>query len=527
MMCTAHARIGALCMALLTFSVFIPAAAAISVVVDSVVGIDDLSCSTTNPCKTIAFASKQRGASVLLLRGVFNESTVYVTSVAYINISGSATGSAALFDCSARAGPAFSIANSTIAISAMTFINCRNRGSRGGAVSATNSSVSLWNCTFANNSAVSGGALSLDLGALVVGACSFVGNAAGCPFFPNVNSTCFAWGGAIAAFETASVDISRSTFVSNSVDFSMLNSTTQLASAVGGGGCISVLFKFNVISTNLNFSGNSFLSCTATGFGNNSGFANSAQQSTFYGVQLVNSFGGAVSVYLGVAAVTILDARNVVINFANNTCKSCNVSLNSGLGGNGYGGCVSLYIGSQSLDALGLAPIATGPLLVTNFQGSIVGNSFANSYAGNAGQSTSGDGSSSGSNVFGGSIAIVIGHYLYSGGTLTGRNAVTGDVRFLNSSIMVNSNTFNGSIAASATYGTGPAGNSYGVNAYGGALSINIGCYSYSYYISQILGSIIVSSANFDISNNVMTGCIVNSSTGKSYPKLQTPNSKP
>ena len=330
---TAHARIVAVCFALFTLSFPILAAAAVSVVVDPLYGIDNLACNITNPCKTIAFASQQRGASVLLLRGVFNETTVYLSSAAFLNISGSAAASAALFDCSSRAGPAFSITNSTIAISSVTFINCRNQGVRGGAVNATNSSISLWNCTFANNSAVSGGALSLNLGTLAIRACSFVGNSAGCPFFPNVNSTCSSWGGAIAAFETAHVDVSKSSFVSNSVDMSMLNSTSERAIAVGGGGCISVLFQNNVTSTNLNFSGNSFLSCTTSAFGNNSGFSTVTQQFTFYGVQLVNSFGGAVSLYFGLAAVTILDARNVVFSFANNTCNFCNVSLNSGIGG--------------------------------------------------------------------------------------------------------------------------------------------------------------------------------------------------
>jgi hypothetical protein len=182
--------------------------------------------------------------------------------------------------------------------------------------------------------------------------------------------------------------------------------------------------------------------------------------------------------------------------------------------GNAYGGCFSVYIGSQFIDPSGLVPLTSGPLLVSNFQGSIVGNSFLHSYAGNAGQSTSGYDATSGSNVYGGAIAIVVGHYMYSGGTLTGLNTVQGDLMLLNYSITVNSNTFNGSIASSATYGIGPAGNSYGVNSYGGAVSVFVGCYSYSYYFSRIDGSIMVSSSNFDIRNNAITGSNASSSTG-------------
>jgi hypothetical protein len=255
----------------------IPAASAATVVlVDPMNGSDSLACGLAPPCKSISFALAAwnvSGLRVNLTAGIFNESTVNISSFDSLHISG--VPAATFFDCSTRipaSGAAFDVWNSTIAISGITFQNCLNPSSDGGAVSARSSSVHVSKSVFINCSAASGGALSLTGSAralfLRVENSSFSGNSAtgglgSCP--RDILQPCSTWGGAIAAFEIFDVSISGCTMRANSVRAVVpLASSQQTASgnALAGGGCVSVLFFGNSSGSSVRFVGNTFEHCS-------------------------------------------------------------------------------------------------------------------------------------------------------------------------------------------------------------------------------------------------------------------------
>jgi hypothetical protein len=239
-------------------------------------GIDPLGCGLAVACKTISFAVLQNNmsaSSVALTAGHFVESTVNISSFVSLAISG--VPSATFFDCSRRVpatGAAFEIVNSTVAISGITFVNCTNADSDGGAVSARGSSVTVSQCSFINCSAASGGAISVaGHGSAVflnVQDSSFFGNSAhgglsGCPSASS--EPCSTWGGAIAAFEVFDVSVSGCTMLANNARASVPPASLQLnasRNAVAGGGCVSVLFYGNASGSSVRFIGNKFEQCT-------------------------------------------------------------------------------------------------------------------------------------------------------------------------------------------------------------------------------------------------------------------------
>ena len=182
------------------------AAADIAVSVDPVTGQNVPNCGQTPPCKTIEYAvHTRRATSVLLSEGIFNEISIYVDSIAPLfSVSGSRNNT--IFDCGRR-GPAFIIANTSVAITGVTFQNCVNfnASSTGGAISAhSNSVVAVTNCAFYNNTAQTGGAIGAISSALTVTSSLFENNTATCP---DASAACSAWGGAIGAVEAQSVTI--------------------------------------------------------------------------------------------------------------------------------------------------------------------------------------------------------------------------------------------------------------------------------------------------------------------------------
>ena len=132
-----------------------------SAIVNPRSGTDSSSCGqAASPCKTIAFAVQNIGASsVSLGPGVFIESTVNINNIASLVISG--VSSATFFNCSGRLDntrAAFLIVNSSVTITGISFENCFNPNSNGGAVSAFDSNVMVSRCSFKSCSAASGGA---------------------------------------------------------------------------------------------------------------------------------------------------------------------------------------------------------------------------------------------------------------------------------------------------------------------------------------------------------------------------------
>jgi len=247
-----------------------------SVTVNPVSGIDSPSCNVAPPCKTITYAVQNFGASfVSLSAGAFNESTVNISNITSLVISG--IPSATIFDCSLRLasmGAAFMIVNSTVTIKGVIFKSCSNPSSNGGAVSASGSSIAVSQCSFIDCSAASGGAMSVtgfsDNLFLDVQNSNFTRNSAngglsGCP--ADATQPCSTWGGAIAAFEMLNVTISGCTMIENSAQASVPMTSGQFRAsqnAVVGGGCVSVLFSGNSSGSSVNISGSIFLQCTVT-----------------------------------------------------------------------------------------------------------------------------------------------------------------------------------------------------------------------------------------------------------------------
>jgi hypothetical protein len=237
---------------------------------------DDSRCKTTLICQSIAYAVHHIGASrVNLSAGVFNESTVSVSNVASLVISG--VPYVTVFDCSRRLGQtngsAFRIKNSTVTFSGLTFQHCSNADGNGGAVSAVDSSVTVSRCSFSNCSAANGGAISVTgtVSGLFFSALnsnfsrnSAIGGLIGCPTGMRSNEPCSTWGGAIAAFEIRNVTVTGCALIENKAVAVVSTESSQNASsrnAVAGGGCVSVLFGGNSSASSVRISDNSFLQC--------------------------------------------------------------------------------------------------------------------------------------------------------------------------------------------------------------------------------------------------------------------------
>jgi hypothetical protein len=252
------------------------AAAATSVTVNPTTG-DDSQCrqNASVSCRTIANAVEMAGARYLKLSaGIYNEPTISISNMFSLVITGVPNDT--VFDCSRRQGTsigaAFIITNSTIVITGVTFQNCSNPSSDGGAVSASDSSLVVSLCSFTACSAASGGAVSvtgLSSGRfLVIQNSTFTRNLAtggdsGCP--EDLSRPCSTWGGAISAVEIFNVSISGCTMTDNNARAFLPPSTSLLAressNSVAGGGCLSVLFRGNASGSAVHISGNSFVGC--------------------------------------------------------------------------------------------------------------------------------------------------------------------------------------------------------------------------------------------------------------------------
>jgi hypothetical protein len=244
--------------------------------VDPVNG-NDADCNVTLICQTIAYAVQYVGASqVNLSSGVFNETTVDISNVESVVISG--VPSVTFFDCRRRlgqtSGAAFNISNSTVTFTGITFQNCNNAKGNGGALSAMGSSVVVSQCRFVNCSAANGGAVSASGPGrglfLLIHNSNFthntaIGGSVGCPCDSRSNEPCSTWGGAVAAFDVGNISVTGCTMAENHAHAVVPVGSPQhnkSQNAVAGGGCVSVLFPGNSSGSALLFSGNTFMKCT-------------------------------------------------------------------------------------------------------------------------------------------------------------------------------------------------------------------------------------------------------------------------
>jgi len=473
------------------------ASASAAIMVDPSTGFDLTTCGMTPapPCKTIAYAVRKLGAFFVdLSAGVFNESTVNITSAESLVISG--VPSSTVFDCSSRQGPAFNIANSTVNISGVIFQACSNPSATGGAVSASGSSVIVSQCSFINCSAASGGAMSVSGPGgglyLSVQNSNFTGNSAigglaSCP--ANARQPCSTWGGAVAVFEILDVTVSGCRMVANTAQASVPTSAPQYqyipsydtagGIAVAGGGCVSVLFSGNASGPSVRVSDSTFLQCTVTLSLNNGVFVgngmpdacSAARAAVWCMIDTCTGYGGGLSVYFGLSAgLQLLDVASFNLALHRNEFMRCSVIRIEGHRGNVYGGGVSVYLGgySSSFKNSGDAVAAVGDTAVRNASVVVETASFTSCSAANiAGLMTHG-------NAYGGSFSLYLGGYAWSEGSSSSSSSRCGLTTASGVSVYIRK--VNSSDCSATTNGI------FGANSYGGSMSVvYIGAYAWSF----------------------------------------------
>ena len=185
-------------------------------------------------------------------------------------------------------------------------------------------------------------------------------------------------------------------------------------------------------------------------------------------------YGGALSVYAGLsAALQLLSVSFFSIALHNNAFANCGVSGDV-VGGNSYGGGVSLYIGSYSsvLSSNGDAVAAVGDTVVRNVSVTLDSTTFESCSATRNGRTTFG------ANVYGGSFSFYVGAYAWSRSDSRGNSSSTcGETDVSGVTVRV----LNASSVRSSASTTTIGGNSRAANSYGGSMSVlHIGGYAWS-----------------------------------------------
>ena len=128
----------------------------------------------------------------------------------------------------------------------------------------------------------------------------------------------------------------------------------------------------------------------------------------YFGVlNLCAGYGGAISVYFGLSAgLQLLDVSFFNLVLQSNVFTNCVVSSSPNLGGNVYGGAVSLYMGGYSSFVSQNA--AVGDTVVRNVSVNINTAQFTSCSA------TRSSIASYGANAYGGSFSFYIGAYAWS-----------------------------------------------------------------------------------------------------------------
>jgi hypothetical protein len=458
------------------------AAAITSVIVNPRDGTDSSSCGqAASPCKTIAFAVQNISASsVSLSSGVFIESTVNINNIASLVISG--VPSATFFNCSGRldnTGAVFLIFNSSVTITGMSFENCFNPNSNGGAVSAFDSNVVVSRCSFKSCSAASGGAIAaVSLMApnqglfLKVYNSSFWANSAngglsGCPRDAGQpNEPCSTWGGAVAAFDMLNVTVSGCRMEANNARATVPTTSLQQnasRNALSGGGCISVLFYGNASGSIVLISGNTFDQCVV-------------DVSSIANVRLGNGYGGAVSVYFGLSAgLRLLDVSFFNLALHNNVFTGCEVSVSPDLAGNAYGGGVSVYVGGYSsvfIDQSGSAVAEVGETVLRNASIILKNSRFSSCTSGRRAVAES-----YGASTYGGSISFHVGAYAWSYCAAASSNSSSTCGATSASGVSV---SVSDAPCSNCSALTSSGVSSRQASAYGGSISFHVGAYAWS-----------------------------------------------
>jgi hypothetical protein len=187
---------------------------------------------------------------------------------------------------------------------------------------------------------------------------------------------------------------------------------------------------------------------------------------------LPSGYGGALSVYFGLSAgLQQLFVSHIGLVLRNNAFEKCtvNVSVRSG---NSYGGAVSIYMGgySSSYTGAAVAAAAVGDTVVRNVSVTLDTARFAScssrrQYVGYG----------FGANVYGGSFSFYIGAYVWSLSTASSSSSACGATDVMGVDVRVRHVT---SVDCSAMSSSDQF---YGANVYGGTMSVlYIGAYSFS-----------------------------------------------
>jgi hypothetical protein len=281
-------------------------------------------------------------------------------------------------------------------------------------------------------------------------------------------------------------------FFHNTVNLELLAGTEAGSKAVGGGGCVSVLYDRDVFGSRVSIDGNVFQGCSVH----------------LSGVQHGNAYGGAVSLYFGLFAASSLELRNATVLFNSNACRDSRIAVrvkNVRSGGSAYGGCLSVYAGAWSVAT---DSSVVGPVHVDGLHVTISGNDISNCSAFSS--AVAGTISAYGFNTYGGGVSLYIGSYSYSSSIRSefGGSSVSGDTSVSSSSYTISNNTLTNCAASSFL-----TVSAVGANSYGGGISLVVGAYSYSSSgSSTVSGDTSVSNSSYTISSNTLTNCTALSS---------------
>jgi hypothetical protein len=292
----------------------------------------------------------------------------------------------------------------------------------------------------------------------------------------------------------------------------------------------SVSGNTTVGSSSYTITSNTLTSCNASSV--NSGFGSYAGEP----VQSsgANVYGGGMSLVVGaysrslsnggssssssVSGSTTVGKTSYTIT--SNTLTSCNSSsvtsqANNLDGSNVYGGGMSLVVGVNSYsfcegDITSASSIVSGSTTVGNTGFAITSNTLTSCSASSVAY---GESSSTGANVYGGGILLVVGPYSYSSSEAgnSSSSSVSGSTTVGNTGYTINSNTLTSCSASSVAYGESSFS---GANVYGGGISLLAGACSYSINnagsissSSNVSSSTIVSITSFTITSNTLTSC--------------------
>jgi hypothetical protein len=496
-----------------------------SAIVNPRSGTDSSSCGqAASPCKTIAFAVQNISASSISLSpGIFIESSVNIKNIASLIISGVL--SATFFNCSGRldnTAAAFLIVNSSVTITGISFENCFNPNSNGGAVSAFDSNVEVSRCSFKSCSAASGGAIAaVSLMApnqglfLTVYNSSFGGNSAdgglsGCPSdAARPNEPCSTWGGAVAAFDMLNVTVSGCRMEANEARATVPTTSLQQnasRNALSGGGGISVLFYGNASGSVVSISGNTFDQCVV-------------DVSSIANVRLGNGYGGAVSVYFGLSAgLRPLHVSFFNLALHNNVFTGCEVSVSPDLGGNAYGGGVSVYVGGYSsvfIEQSGSAVAEVGETVLRNASIILKNLRFSSCTSGRRAVAES-----YGASTYGGSISFHVGAYAWSYCAAASSNSSSTCAPTSASGVSVSvSDTPCSNCRALTTSGV----SSRQASAYGGSISFHVGAYAWSRSSAtsspsnSVCEATSASEVSVRVSDAPCSNCSASTTSGRTY----------